>query len=265
MSNPAEEAALARVPDLPQWVDTRGMLLTGHAVVRFPSSSRFETDGFVVELAARALLAAIDNPPVELIAQRARAMQGDVNVLCTEGTADAVASALPSWVRRRALLHALPGLMVWEREPDLEDVSILTAASAPSLAHVPEPLREELIDALEGFPMARFVPGTLPERSPRDASPAPVPLAAAWIDRQPVAFCYPALQTETLWDVAVDTVDGYRGRGLAGRAARAMIRHMRKAGKAPVWGALETNTASLSVARKLGFVATGRLVVFAKR
>jgi hypothetical protein len=58
MSNPADEAALARVPDLPQWVDTRGMLLTGRAVVTFPVSSRFETDGFVVELAARAVLAA---------------------------------------------------------------------------------------------------------------------------------------------------------------------------------------------------------------
>ena len=58
---------------------------------------------------------------------------------------------------------------------------------------------------------------------------------------RPVAFCHPVIETETLWDVSVETVAEYRGRGLAGRAARAMIRHMRAFGKSPVWGALESN------------------------
>jgi hypothetical protein len=40
MSAPHEAAALARVPDLPQWIDTRGMLLTGRALVTFPLSLR---------------------------------------------------------------------------------------------------------------------------------------------------------------------------------------------------------------------------------
>ena len=60
-------------------------------------------------------------------------------------------------------------------------------------------------------------------------------------------------------------VPDFRGRGLAGRAARAMIRHMRGFGRAPVWGALETNAASLSVARQLGFQPAGRLAVFTSR
>jgi hypothetical protein len=264
MSRPAEEAALARVPDLPRWVDTRGMLLTGRAVVSFPPDPLFPSTGFVVELASRALLSAIDNPPGGLIAQRALMMQGDVNVLCAVETADAVGQALPNWVRHPVRLHALPGLMPWEEQADL-DVSIFTLPDAPPLGHVPEPLLAELTAALEGQPSARFVSSALPARQCADASPTAIPVAASWMDGRPVAFCYPVLQTETLWDVSVDTLSEYRGRGLAGRAARTMIRHMRSRRKAPVWGALEANAASLSVARQLGFVEAGRLVAFAGR
>jgi hypothetical protein len=265
MSNPAEAAALARVPDLPQWVDTRGMLLTGRAVVTFPSPAHFDSDGFVVELASRALLSAIDDPPTELIRQRVDSMEGDVNVLCAGRAADAVAKALPSWIPRGARVHALPAIADWEARSDERDVTIFTSANAPSLTHVEESLRNELVEALAGHPSARFVSGTLPLLTAADASPTPVPIAAAWADGQPAAFCYPVLKTETLWDVAVDTLERFRGRGLAGRAARAMVRHMRRLGKAPVWGALESNAPSLSVARKLGFVEAGRLTVFARR
>jgi hypothetical protein len=240
------------------------MLLTGRARVSFPLDPRFPSGGFVVELASRALLSAVDNPPVALIAERALAMSGDVNVLCAPDTAAAVGEALPEWMRRGVLLQALPGVMTWEREAEV-DVSIFTSGDAPSLEHVPDPLRAELTDALEGHPAARFVSGALPERLPADASPTPVPVAAAWRDGRAVAFCYPVLQTETLWDVSVDTLADYRGRGLAARVARTMIRHMRGQDKAPVWGALETNGASLAVARQLGFVEAGRLVVFAAR
>jgi hypothetical protein len=44
-----------------------------------------------------------------------------------------------------------------------------------------------------------------------------------------------------------------------------MTRYLRARGRAPVWGALESNAASLSVARQLGFVPAGRLVVFTPR
>lgn len=264
MSGPADRAALDRVPDRPQWVDTRGMLLTGRAIVSFTEPARFHGDGFVVELASRALLSAIDRPSPSLIAQRARPMEGDVNVLVAPEDAAPVAAALPEWVSRRVRLHALPHPQAWESEPD-EDVIIATREQAPSLEHVPEGLRHEIIEALEGHPPARFVPGTLPERRPEDASVTAVPVAFALVDGRAVAFCYPVLQTERYWDVSVDTVEGYRGRGLAGRAARAMIRHMGRLGKSPVWGALESNAASLGAARRLGFVETGRLLVFAAR
>ena len=264
MPDPAEAAALARVPDLPQWVDTRGMLLTRRAVVSFPRSGSFRTDGFVVELASRALISAIGKPHADIVRTRVQMMQGDVNVLCASDTEPIVRAALPGWVRRSVLIQALPGRMEWERDAEA-GVSIFIKEEAPPLDHVPDALRVELTDALDGHPTARFVPGDLPERRPADASPTAIPIAAAWVDGCPVAFCYPVLQTETLWDVSVDTLADFRGRGLAGRAARGMVRHMRAFGRAPVWGALETNAASLSVARQLGFQPAGHLAVFTSR
>lgn len=261
MSTAAEQAALARVPDVPAWVDTRGMLLTGRAFVSFAPGANLHTDGFVVELASRALVSVVGRPPAPLIAERVGCLVGDVNVLCAVEAADAVENALPGWQRHAALIHALPSRQPWELETD-PGVTVFTRAGAPPLSHVPEPLRTELVETLEGHPAARFVPGALPPAMPRDRSGQPIPMAAAWADGLPVAFCYPVLQTETLWDVSVDTLPAFRGRGLAGRAAREMTRHMRRLGKAPVWGAVETNSASLGAARRLGFVRSGRLAVF---
>ena len=264
MFRSADSAALARIPDQPQWVDTRGMLLTGRARVTFPAPPRFATDGFVVELASRALLSAIDDPPPALIAARARAMAGDVNVLVPPEGAAGVAAGLPGWVGRPVRLHALPQAMPWEATTD-PGVLVAEQDAAPALDHVPASLRHEILDALDGHPAARFVPGELPERAAEDASPTGLPVAFAFVEGLAVAFCYPVLQTERYWDLSVDTLDGYRGRGLAGRAARTMIRHLRGRGQSPVWGALESNGASLALARRLGFVEVGRLTVFAAR
>jgi GNAT superfamily N-acetyltransferase len=257
----AERAALERVPDLPAWVDTRGMLLSGRAIVSFSPGADLTSDGFVIELASRALVSVVGRPPSALIRERVLALTGDVNVLCAVETVEAVESVLPGWQRHSALINALPGRQPWETDREA-GVTVFTRADAPPLSHVPEPLRTEIVDTLEGHPAARFVPGALPPAIASDRADRPIPVAAAWAGGLPVAFCYPVLETETLWDVSVDTLPAFRGRGLAGRAAREMTRHMRRQGKAPVWGALETNGASLSAARRLGFVPAGSLTVF---
>ena len=65
-------------------------------------------------------------------------------------------------------------------------------------------LRHELTDALSGRTVTRFVPGRLPPPAAEFQS-STVPMAAAWADGRPVAFCYPVWQTESLWDVSVET------------------------------------------------------------
>jgi predicted GNAT family acetyltransferase len=88
------------------------------------------------------------------------------------------------------------------------------------------------------------------------------PIAAAFVDGHPVSFCYAGSQTESLWDVAIDTLEEHRNQGHAARCAAYMIEHMRQRGKQPVWGVEETNAPSLTLAAKLGFVAVDELVVF---
>ena len=41
-----------------------------------------------------------------------------------------------------------------------------------------------------------------------------------------------------------------------------MIRYMRRGGRAPVWGALDTNVGSRMLAAKLGFVENAGIAVF---
>jgi hypothetical protein len=151
-------------------------------------------------------------------------------------------------------------VLPWEAESE-PNVRVFTLESGPRFDHVPETVRGELLDALRGRTVSRFVPGALPPAGAA-ASRMTVPMAAAWADGRPVSFCYPVWQTETLWDVSIETLEPYRRLGLGARAARTLIRHMRMTGRAPVWGALETNSASRALAARLGFLEAGGIAVF---
>lgn len=253
-------AALARVPDAPRWVDTRGMLLSSRAAIHTAPGADLSREGFLVVVPDVSLVGVVGAPPAAELRETVRMLTGDVNVLAQSEDAAEVGQVLHGWKRRTAVIHVLPGVMPWESEEE-PGVRVFTKETAPGLGHVPEHLRRELLDALQGRTTARFVPGALPDsyRLPAGGS---VPMAAAWADRRPVAFCYPVWQTETRWDVSIDTLEEYRGRGLGARAARAMIRHMRHGRRAPVWGALESNAASRALAARLGFIETAGLAVF---
>jgi RimJ/RimL family protein N-acetyltransferase len=89
------------------------------------------------------------------------------------------------------------------------------------------------------------------------------PTVAAFVGSVPVSFCYVASETEGLWDVSIDTLEEHRRQGHAARCAASLIRHMRHtSGKEPVWGALESNAASMGLAAKLSFVPVDRVFVF---
>jgi hypothetical protein len=250
--------ALTRVPDEPRWIDTRGMLLSGRA--RVEAAHGRTDDGFLVLVADSALASIVGHPDDALIAASAVNMTGGVNVLAQMEDADHAARALSGWRRRRALIHVLPGIAAWEHGTE-PGTRVFTAQTAPQFDHVPDATRRELLDALRGRTTSRFVPGELPHAGPV-ARRLTVPMAAAWADGRPMSFCYPVWQTESLWDVSIETLEGYRRRGLAARAARTMIRYMRRRGRAPVWGALETNVPSRSLAARLGFVENAGIAVF---
>jgi RimJ/RimL family protein N-acetyltransferase len=257
--------ALTSVPDEPRWIDTRGMLLSGRADVYGGPSPGDPEPGFLVVVRDSALVSIVGRPPHPLITRVIGSLTGDLNVLAQMEDADYVGAALRAWRRQRAIVHILRQRPDWEAsaEPD-PHVRIFTRASAPRFDHVPELLRRELSDALKGRTLSRFVPGALPPSSAL-VSRITVPMAAVWADGRPVSFCYPVWQTETLWDVSIETLEPYRRRGLGERAARALIRHMRGSGRSPAWGALETNGASRALAARLGFLEAGGLAVFTAR
>lgn len=250
--------ALSRVPDRPRWIDTRGMLLSSRSVV-FAAPGSHGAD-VVAAVPDAALASVVGRPPRTTMRNALLSLAGDVNVLSQMEDADYVAAALPGWRRQRAIIHVLPDAWAREDEP-VTGARVFTRQTAPRFDHVPEHLRRELLDALKGRTVSRFVPGHLPPAGAVVARTT-VPMAAAWADGRPVSFCYPVWQTETLWDVSIETLPAYRGLGLAARAARTLIRHMRGSGRAPVWAALETNTASRGLAARLGFLETAGIAVF---
>ena len=233
----------ALLPDVPRFLETRGMLLEGCDLLGMeegPAGPNFVARGLYPE---GELVSVIGHPPAGAIVE-AVSRNGDTGaVIAMPENASFVSQVLPGWEMKLAILHLLGQAGLQVPGGILEgEVRLLSGRQEPFVlpTALPPDLREELEDALQRR----------------------TPLAAAFAEEGPVSFCYVASETEGLWDVAIDTVEGYRRRGYAERCAVYLIHHMQDAtGKAPVWGALETNAASMSLAAKLGFVPVDRFFV----
>ena len=91
------------------------------------------------------------------------------------------------------------------------------------------------------------------------------PVVVAFDGDEPASFAYAPWTTEGWFDLAVDTLEPHRRRGLADAAVRELMALQAGAGRRPVWGVVESNVASRHLALKLGFVEVDRLVVFTRR
>ena len=225
------EGLLQALPDLPRWVEIRGMLLSGRGKAMGSSA-----DAFVVSQPDVGLAGVVGKPDAEVIRQ---VCVGCREVLAVPEDAEVVGSALPDWTVEPASLHVLSA---GDRLPGVEPglVRTIEPAEWAGLPGLPEDLREELlIEARAG-----------------------TTIAAAFADGQPVSFCYAGFETELWWDISIDTVDGYRRRGYAARCVTFQIARFDKLGKCPVWGALASNNASARLASRLGFVKADELIVF---
>ena len=78
-------------------------------------------------------------------------------------------------------------------------------------------------------------------------------IAARFVECKPISFCYAGSETETLYDISIDTLSDYRKRGYAKETVSFMINHRSEQGKNPVYGTIDSNTASLALAKSLGF------------
>jgi hypothetical protein len=83
------------------------------------------------------------------------------------------------------------------------------------------------------------------------------PLFAVVIDRQAVSVCGSVRQTADAYEAGVETSAEHRGHGYAAQVATAWAAAVRDLGRVPLYSTSWTNTASRSVARRLGLLHFG--------
>jgi hypothetical protein len=251
-------------PDTVQWVDLRGFLFSGRCDV---FANPDPGSGFVMRCWDFPMVAVAGSPLPEMLRDAVVGVSGNAAAWAGEGSTgecyllaapESVASVATvltedaGWSRRTVSLHRL-------RAPVAEVVVVGGSSSVPA--------GFEVRVAAEGWTAAGWDLGHLPTVLLREYSVEWLrgrPMAAAFsADGVPVSFCYSACSTETLWDAAVDTLADFRRRGLSGACFMALARQLASAdGIEPVWGALDSNEASIRLAEKLGFVRAASLTSF---
>ncbi|HEY5639521.1 MAG TPA: GNAT family N-acetyltransferase, partial [Dehalococcoidia bacterium] len=192
-------------------------------------------------------------PAAEVIREATELVGEGSDVVAQVDNREYVEAALPGWSAEVAHLHLLADEGALRKAaPEYEvpvhpgriellrtDVRVVTHASLARAEGLSPGLREELERALLRW----------------------LVVAAHTEFGQLASFCYAAWPTETLWDVAIETLEPHRRHGHAAAAVKFLVDRMWQRRKRPVWGALESNTASLALAKKLGFRPVDTLFV----
>ncbi len=230
------DRVLEHMPDAPRWVETRSMLLGGWGRI-YGEESWSEDFNFVVGSPELKFASVVGFPAREVL-WRAIGDLGTVDGLIAQiENTEHVRAALPDWKTETALLHLLPDASHSPPAPR-RDVRFVTAGELNDFTQLPAKLCEEHVKAARLFSVA-----------------------AVYFNDFPVSFCY-AVETESLWDISIETLEEHRNQGHARSCVAFMIEHMRGRGKQPVWGAFASNTASLKLATKLGFKIVESVTVF---
>jgi RimJ/RimL family protein N-acetyltransferase len=223
-----------RLSDIPRWVEARSLLLSGDCEI-FGLEETPELS-LAVRDPSTGSVVVIGNPSRAAVQEAVRRIMHDGSLVAAPELAPWLAEALPGWTRTRAILHVLRERT---RLPVVTvDVSFLDPDTIDRL-RISTQLRRELRIGAEHSA-----------------------IAAAFVNGQPVSFCYAGSVTESLWDVSIDTLPEYRRHGYAGLCAAHMIRHMETQGKQPVWGAVDENPASWRLAQKIGFMPVDEIALF---
>lgn len=232
---PLRDQLLRAVPDRPESVEIRGLLLEPSTDVRGDAA------GAVLFSAEFSLIALLGEPRDALILDSLRDA-GD-GALGGEG-ADGWAI-----IAQRPLVH--PALE-WTRATimALRDTALLDRAVDAARACVAPLTPDEL---------ARVPTAYLAELS---AAHAIGTVMCARVDDQLASFAYVGFRSESYFDLSVDTIERMRGRGLAQLTAAALIvDEQNTRGGMPVWSVIESNAPSMGAGRKLGFAEVGEVWV----
>ncbi len=234
MSVLTPEAVARLLPDEPRWVEVRGMLLCGMG--RPVGAVATSPVAFVALHADQDQAVIVGRPERQLILQAAAVVQ---ELLAVPENADWTTAALPGWQQEVAAIYTAPTLdRIRAVPPGI--VRELTIADLTGIPSQHAGLRDELlIEARAG-----------------------TPVFAAFAGQEPAAFCYAGSVTERWWDISIDTLEPFRRQGYAAQCVAHVVQVMTEQGRMPVWGALESNTASARLATKLGFNPVDTIIVF---
>jgi GNAT superfamily N-acetyltransferase len=222
---------LATLPDLPRWVEARGLLMSRHGfVVDTPDGCRM-----VCSRAHHVVVPTTIELSPELEAVAMREVPG-ATVLVQDVMLPAARYHLPDWQAEAVMLYTLheERARAW-RLPQWPTAPV-TADQISAVEDLPATLRDELLAAADH-----------------------TPVWAAKHEGRPAAFAYAAQTTERWFDVSVDTLEPFRSQGLGRAAAMALIVDRMLRGLLPVWGAVKSNEPSHRLARRLGFEAVDLL------
>ncbi len=236
---PSSPGALAAaLPDAPSWVEARSLLLSGKAVV---SRAADGAGALVLDPALPAGYLVGRADPV-LLRELAAGAPERFELVVQADAIRAARAALPGWTVATATVFS--PLAPWHATNDAgrdPDVVICAPPEERWLERVPEAGDIRFYAAIAEAIALRVVDGAV------------------------VAVCAAGDVTETLWDVGIDTLEGYRRQGHAATAFRALAAHMAAAGKQPVWCAEDDNVASTALAARLGFEPVDRIAILKPR
>src|SRR5262245_164363 len=164
------------VPDLPRWVEARGMFVSKRCDIHGPGEGAC---GYVLTSNDGSLVCVVGRPRASVIRDATLQLR-PTEIISAPDSADLVEQGLPEWSSTPYAVQLLASSPIGRVSIPPADVRIYETEEQLTLDHVPEPLRTRIRSALRWSPVA-----------------------AAFVDERPVSFCYASWQTETFWDVSI--------------------------------------------------------------
>ena len=214
------------LPDLPRWVEVRDLLLSEDCEI-FDLQEKGELS-FILRESSGKMVFVIGQPSIIGLQTALQNVEEGCMVVAPQEQVIWLTPALSGWTRTRIIIYTLS---------NLQRLPIASANQVDFLNN----------DTLNRLPISSDLMDELKDGAEHSM------IAATWVDQQPVSFCYAASETETWWDIAIDTLPEHRRKGYAAMCVSNMIRYMHPKGKQPIWQAVENNLPSRRLAQKLGF------------